>query len=67
MSKVLVTGGVGFIESHIAEYNLRKGEEIVVFNLKISETLLGTFDHYSAQFGEIWTVVGGYNIIGEVE
>ena len=35
--KVLVTGGAGFIGSHVSEFYAKKGEEVVVFdNLDVS-------------------------------
>jgi len=38
--KVLVTGGAGFIGSHVAEYYAKRGEEVVVFdNLSRAEIL----------------------------
>lgn len=32
MSKILVTGGAGFIGSHIADYFINKGDKVVVFD-----------------------------------
>jgi len=40
MSRILVTGGPGFIESHVAEYYAKKGEEVIVLdNLSRTEIL----------------------------
>jgi CDP-paratose 2-epimerase len=40
MNKILVTGGGGFIGSHVAEYFAKRGNEVVVFdNLSRSELL----------------------------
>jgi len=30
--KILITGGAGFVGSHVAEYYARKGYEVVVFD-----------------------------------
>jgi nucleoside-diphosphate-sugar epimerase len=32
MGKVLVTGGAGFVGSHVAEYYAKRGEEVVVLD-----------------------------------
>ncbi|MGH2639725.1 MAG: GDP-mannose 4,6-dehydratase, partial [Rhabdochlamydiaceae bacterium] len=38
--KILITGGAGFIGSHAAEYYMRQGEDVIVFdNLKRNEIL----------------------------
>jgi len=40
MGRILVTGGAGFIGSHIAEYYAKKGEEVIVLdNLSRAEVL----------------------------
>jgi CDP-paratose 2-epimerase len=40
MGKILVTGGTGFIGSHVAEYYAKKGEEVIVLdNLSRTEIL----------------------------
>ena len=39
--KVLVTGGAGFVGSHVAEYYARKGYEVVVFDNLSRAELLG--------------------------
>jgi len=39
--KVLVTGGAGFIGSHVAEYYARKGDEVIVFENLMRNELLG--------------------------
>ncbi|NVN99434.1 MAG: NAD-dependent epimerase/dehydratase family protein [Geobacteraceae bacterium] len=39
--KILVTGGIGFIGSHIAEYHAAKGDEVVVIDNLSRGTLLG--------------------------
>ena len=39
--KILVTGGAGFVGSHVAEYYAKKGKEVIVFNnLSRAELLL---------------------------
>jgi CDP-paratose 2-epimerase len=38
--KILVTGGAGFVGSHVSEYYAKKGDEVIVFdNLSRGETL----------------------------
>jgi len=40
MGRILVTGGAGFIGSHVAEYYAKKGEEVIVLdNLSRAEIL----------------------------
>lgn len=39
--KVLVTGGAGFIGSHVAEYYARKGDKVVVFDNFTRTKILG--------------------------
>jgi len=39
--KVLITGGAGFIGSHIAEYYAKKGDKVVVFDNLSRAELLG--------------------------
>ena len=39
--KILVTGGAGFVGSHVAEYYANKGDEIVVFDNLSRAELLG--------------------------
>ena len=41
MSKILVTGGAGFVGSHVAEYYAKKGEEVAVFDNLSRAELLG--------------------------
>ena len=41
MSNVLVTGGAGFVGSHVAEYYASKGEEVTVFDNLSRAELLG--------------------------
>jgi len=45
MSRILVTGGAGFIGSHVAEYYAEKGYEVIVFDnlsrVKILEKVIG--------------------------
>ena len=41
MVKILVTGGLGFIGSHIAEHYARKGDEVVVFDNLSRTKVLG--------------------------
>lgn len=39
--KVLITGGAGFVGSHVAEYYAKKGDEVIVFDNFSRATLLG--------------------------
>jgi len=39
--RVLITGGAGFVEGHVAEYYARKGYEVVVFDNLSRAELLG--------------------------
>ena len=39
--KILVTGGAGFVGSHVAEYYAKKGEEVIVFDNLSRAELLG--------------------------
>jgi len=41
MSQILITGGAGFIGSHVAEYYARKGEHVIVLDNLSREKLLG--------------------------
>jgi len=44
MAKILITGGAGFIGSHVAEYYARKGENVVVLDNLSREKLLGKIE-----------------------
>ena len=39
--RILVTGGAGFVGSHVAEYYARRGDEVVVFDNLSRATILG--------------------------
>ena len=39
--KILITGGAGFVGSHVAEYYAKKGEEVIVFDNLSRAELLG--------------------------
>lgn len=39
--KVLITGGTGFVGSHVAEYYARKGDEVTIFDNLSRAMLLG--------------------------
>jgi len=39
--KILITGGAGFVGSHVAEYYANKGEEVIVFDNLSRAELLG--------------------------
>lgn len=39
--RILVTGGAGFVGSHVAEYYAKKGNEVIVFDNLSRATLLG--------------------------
>jgi len=41
MGKILITGGAGFVGSHVAEYYATKGEEVLVFDNLSRGRLLG--------------------------
>ncbi|HIE31896.1 MAG TPA: NAD-dependent epimerase/dehydratase family protein [Methanosarcinales archaeon] len=47
--KALVTGGAGFVGSHVAEYYARKGDEVIVFD-NLSRAELLNYDASSAVY-----------------
>jgi CDP-paratose 2-epimerase len=65
MGKILVTGGAGFIGSHVAEYYAKKGEEVIVLdNLSRTEILGKVVGYplynwkYLKQYGNLKLVKG---------
>jgi len=58
--KVLVTGGAGFVGSHVAEYYAKKGDEVVVFDNLSRATLLG---YGSPNVMYNWEYLSKYNNI----
>jgi CDP-paratose 2-epimerase len=63
--KVLVTGGAGFIGSHVAEYYARRGDEVIVFDNLMRNELLGKKIgdplyncKYLSQYGNVKLVKG---------
>lgn len=60
MGKILITGGAGFIGSHVAEYYARKGEEVVVLDNLSREKLLGKSEK-NADYN--WNYLKQYNNI----
>jgi len=72
--KVLVTGGAGFIGSHVAEYFAQKGDDVIVFdNLKRKELLCkSTGDpyhnvEYLKQFPQVNLVMGDIRKFGDLK
>lgn len=47
MKKILITGGAGFIGSHLAEYYAKKGDEVIVLDNLSRSKLLGAEEKYS--------------------
>jgi len=58
--KVLVTGGAGFVGSHVAESYARRGNEVIVFDNLSREYLLGK-GYKNANYN--WNHLGKYNNI----
>jgi CDP-paratose 2-epimerase len=63
--RILVTGGAGFIGSHVAEYYARKGEEVVVLDNLSRREILGKVVadplynwNYLKQYGNVKLVRG---------
>jgi CDP-paratose 2-epimerase len=63
--KILVTGGAGFIGSHVAEYYARRGDDVVVFDNLSRARLLKQADtnarhnwNYLGQFKNVKRVLG---------
>ena len=48
MSRVVITGGAGFVGSHIAEYFFERGEEVIV----VDNLLTGNIENISHLFGK---------------
>ena len=64
MGKILITGGAGFIGSHVAEYYARKGEEVVVLDNLSREKLLGKSEK-NADYN--WNYLKQYNNISLIK
>ena len=58
--KILVTGGAGFIGSHVAEYYAKRGEEVVVFD-NLSRAELLRYERSNAMYN--WNYLKGYDNI----
>jgi len=65
MSRILVTGGAGFIGSHVAEYYAKRGEEVVVLDNLLRTEILGKVVgdplynwKYLKQYGNVKLVKG---------
>lgn len=58
--KLLVTGGAGFVGSHVAEYYAKKGNEVVVFDNLTRAMLLG-YDTANAMYN--WNYLKRYDNI----
>lgn len=58
--KILVTGGAGFVGSHVAEYYANKGDEIVIFDNLSRAELLG-YKTSNAMYN--WNYLKGYKNI----
>ena len=54
MSRVVITGGAGFVGSHIAEYFFERGEEVIVVVMTLckveSKTKLELFNFQKYSF-----------------
>lgn len=61
--KVLVTGGAGFVGSHVSEYYARKGEDVVVFDNLSRAKLLG-YDDSNATYN--WNYLKRYENIEQI-
>lgn len=61
--RILVTGGAGFIGSHVAEYYARRGEEVVVYD-NLSRARLLKCDDRNARYN--WDYLGGFRNIRRV-
>ncbi|MDY6964416.1 MAG: GDP-mannose 4,6-dehydratase [Halobacteriota archaeon] len=58
--KILVTGGAGFVGSHVAEYYAKNGDEVVVLD-NLSRAELLDYDKSNAMFN--WNHLKGYKNI----
>ncbi len=73
--RILVTGGAGFIGSHVAEYYAKAGEEVVVFdNLSRAETLKTdnkfvayNWNYLKKNYGNIKLVKGDIRDLSEIQ
>jgi CDP-paratose 2-epimerase len=61
--KVLVTGGGGFVGSHVSEYYARKGEDVIVFDNLSRAKLLG-YDASNATYN--WNYLKRYENIEQI-
>jgi len=64
MGKILITGGAGFIGSHVAEYYARKGEEVAVLDNLSRGKLLGKSEK-NADYN--WNYLKQYNNISLIK
>jgi len=58
--KILITGGSGFVGSHVAEYYAKKDREVVVFDNLSRAELLG-YETSNAMYN--WNYLKGYENI----
>lgn len=64
--KLLVTGGAGFIGSHVAEYYAKREKEVIVFDNLLREKMLGksvngllySWNHLKSNYGNVKLVKG---------
>ncbi len=72
--KILVTGGAGFVGSHVAEYYAKKGDEVVIFD-NLSRSMLLGYDalntvynwDYLKKYDNIDRIKGDIRDIGAIE
>jgi CDP-paratose 2-epimerase len=73
MSRILVTGGAGFVGSHVAEYYAKRGEEVVVLDNLSRTEILGKVVgdplynwNYLKQYGNVKLVKGNVRSFEQV-
>ncbi|MFB0527940.1 MAG: NAD-dependent epimerase/dehydratase family protein [bacterium] len=64
MSQILITGGAGFVGSHVAEYYARKGKDVVVLDNLSRGKLLGKSEK-NAEYN--WNYLGQYKNISLIK
>lgn len=62
--KILVTGGAGFVGSHVAEYYAKKGDEVVIFD-NLSRSILLGYDALNTVYN--WDYLKKYNNIDRIK
>ncbi len=74
MERALISGGGGFIGSHVAEFYARKGKEVIVFDNFSRARLFGQSERYSdynwrylQQFKNVKLIKGDIRSINQIE